>query len=100
MSIKYIKHKLTAYHYRYGRDKLTTLAICDCGWKNKIFRQGIKGKLRKAKCVFGHRWDEPSDVEVGEVYQADNGEWISAIDEGDGEVVGTITQCNRCYKCV
>lgn len=94
-----IKHILTAYHLRDKFSGGTFIAICDCGWENRVFRRSLTGRARTLKCIFGHRWEDWYPVEVGGVYLDDAGEWVSEIDEGNGEVVFYSRQCDRCWKC-
>jgi hypothetical protein len=99
----YIRHKLTAYHLReliqQRRGKRQNhLAICHCGWKCRMLRTGPKDILRQMRCITGHNWGEWWDVEVGGVYQNDDGEWICEIDEGNGVTISRDRQCKKCYK--
>lgn len=93
----YVKHKLTAEHWRRNRKpRSTVLGICSCGWKNKLFRSSLRTRARKVMCVFGHKWEDPEPIEVGPVYE-ENGEWVSGIDRGEGYTFH-MRQCERCYK--
>lgn len=97
--MKYLKHKLTAYHFRRNRgDRSTVLAICDCGWKCRPFRKKLGDLTRQMKCIRGHDWDNWDPIETGEIYE-ENGEYKSTIDDGEGYVLGSMRQCERCYKC-
>jgi hypothetical protein len=95
----YLKHKITAYHLRdkFSR-KGTVLAICNCGYSAWWFRKH-KYKIlhRRLLCIFGHQWDEWDNTEVGEIYEDEEG-YHSTIDDGEGTVIGTMRQCERCWK--
>ncbi len=88
-----IKHKLTAYHWRSNHsDKPYKVAICECGWRDDLFRKVRRTqKIRfftKGCFIRGCNLDEPQEMLVGPADGPDE-EFTS---------MGTMTQCDRCYK--
>lgn len=91
MNLLYLRHKLTAYHWRYDRRKSTSLAICTCGWNCRAFRPGVKLRLKGLVCrVIGHNLGEVETAEAGPI----------DFEEGEGDVMWRFRQCERCYQCV
>lgn len=93
MNKLYIKHKLTAYHYRKDKKEPYSLAICSCGWNCSSFRRRkrqtkLRG-LRKLCWLRGHKWGEWDAVEAGPL----------DFEDGEGIIVGWYRQCDRCWNC-
>lgn len=88
--IKRIGHKLTAFHWRYNRaHDASSLAICTCGWRDKVLRKNLSDRRREAVCLIrGHIWGE---LEISEVGPVD-------FEDGEGEFSMSTVQCDRCYK--
>lgn len=89
---QYLKHKVTAYHFRYNqKNKHSCLVVCSCGWKDKIFRSSFKLKLKEYRCFFfGHKWGK------------DYLKWSvgpAGFEENDADAFGRYKQCSYCYKC-
>lgn len=82
--MQYIWHKLTWYHYR-SKHKI---AICSCGWKDKMFRFK-RYKIRRPICLLlGHKWGESYEGGFGPI----------DFKQGDPESVTWVScQCERCF---
>lgn len=91
MNWLWVKHKLTAYHWRYDRgDGPAALAICECGWKCRLFRKSPRDHLRRVHCLLrGHDWGESEPVLVGPAGAPDEEMTLIAMQR----------QCDRCWKC-
>lgn len=47
----------------------------------------------------GHKWGDWDDTEVGDIYEDEEGHYKSTIDDGEGESIGSMRQCERCWRC-
>lgn len=86
----YMRHKLTGYHRRARPGG--KLALCPCGWRDRIMRKSHRVRLREAVCFLdprGHRWGGPEDWSIGPLDHE-----VGVDDDAHGQY----RQCDRCYK--